>query len=401
MEQALETCGAVPRDIFITDELAARPPRRENHRLENLALQDLIASLKGPPEEVLPRFVDIAMKLTGGVAAGLSLFEAGSGPGVFRWRHLRGTLAAFEGATTPRNDSPCGVTLDQNRPVLARHAERFYGWIAAAHIEVPEVLLVPLRVGDGEPAGTLWVVSDKEGHFDSGDARLASELAAFVSVALHLAGVRRSLEDAVAQQDILIREMSHRVKNLFAVAEGLVRISARGSETKAEMADSLIGRFHALAGAHSLIRPGFSADAHSAKVSGLGSVLSTIVKPHERTSGPPRFVMEGPAVALGEHAVTGIALVFHELATNAAKHGALKAEGGQVSLLWKEDGDILAIAWTESGSSTAAVPPAEGGFGSKLLNDTVRRQFGGSLEQDWGAAGLKVTLRIPLQRLAD
>jgi two-component sensor histidine kinase len=400
MEQALESCGAAPPHIFVTDELATRPPRRDNPRLENLALQELVASLKDAQEDVLPRFVDIAMSLTGGVAAGLSLFEADGGPGLFRWRHLRGALAAFENATTPRNHSPCGVTLDQNRPVLARHAERFYGWIAAANIEVPEVLLVPLRVGDGAPAGTLWIVSDKEGHFDSGDARVASELAGFVSVALHLAGVRRSLEDAVAQQEILIREMSHRVKNLFAVAEGLVRISARGSETKAEMAESLIGRFHALAGAHSLIRPGFSADAHSAKVSDLGSVLSTIVRPHERTGGSPRFAMEGPAVALGEHAVTGIALVFHELATNAAKHGALKAEDGKVAIRWDVKDDALAIAWDESGSS-AAVPPTEGGFGSKLLNDTITRQFAGRLEQDWRASGLKVDFRIPLQRLAD
>jgi two-component sensor histidine kinase len=400
MEQAPDILGTVPRDIFITDRLAARPPRRENLRLENRALQELVASLKDAQEEVLPRFVDIAMRLTGGVAAGLSLFEADDGSGFFRWRHLRGLLAAFEGRTTPRHDSPCGVALDENRPILARHAERFYRGLAATGREVPEMLLAPLRAGAGAPAGTLWIVSDAEDHFDSGDARVASELAAFITVALHLAAVRRSLEDAAAQQDILIHEMSHRVKNLFAVAEGLVRISARGSDTKAEMAESLIGRFHALAGAHSLIRPGFSADAHSTKVSDLASLLSAIVKPHERASGPSRFVMDGPAVALGDRAITGIALAFHELTTNAVKHGALKDEDGQVSILWDVEDGMLAIAWDEGGSA-AATAPAEGGFGSKLLNDTIARQFAGSLEHLWGAGGLKVNVRIPLQRLAD
>jgi two-component sensor histidine kinase len=62
--------------------------------------------------------------------------------------------------------------------------------------------------------------------------------------------------------------------------------------------------------------------------------------------------------------------------------------------------DALAIAWDESGSS-AAIAPTEGGFGSKLLNDTITRQFAGRLEQDWRASGLKVDFRIPLQRLAD
>ena len=124
---------------------------------------------------MLPRFVELAMELTEGVSAGFSLYEPEPAPGIFRWRHLHGSLAAFENATTPRNFSPCGVTLDQNRPVLARHAERFYSWISDAHIVVPEVLLVPLLVGDNETLGTLWIVSDEDGHFfDSGDVRVAS-----------------------------------------------------------------------------------------------------------------------------------------------------------------------------------------------------------------------------------
>ena len=77
---------------------------------------------------------------------------------MFRWRYLRGLLAPFEGATTPRNFSPCGITLDRNAPVLSARPERVYNWIADANISVPEVLLVPLYLGGTTPLGTLWIV---------------------------------------------------------------------------------------------------------------------------------------------------------------------------------------------------------------------------------------------------
>ena len=127
------------------------------------------------PAEVLPRFVDLAMNMAEGVSAGLSLYEESSEPKVFRWCYLRGTLATFEGATTPRDFSPCGITLDEMRPILSRHPERYYNWIAEANIVVPEVLLVPLYRGNDEPLGTLWIVSDQIGHFNAGHARSISE----------------------------------------------------------------------------------------------------------------------------------------------------------------------------------------------------------------------------------
>jgi hypothetical protein len=163
-------------DVYITHELDRRVPMKTDFLQEKLALQDLAARMVDLPEQVLPRFVDLALEMTGGVSAGLSLYEENPAPGIFRWRYLRGVLAPFENATTPRNFSPCGITLDRNRPVLSLHPERVYDWISNANIVVPEVLLVPLYLGGKEPLGTLWIVSDKEGHFDSGHARVTTEL---------------------------------------------------------------------------------------------------------------------------------------------------------------------------------------------------------------------------------
>src|SRR5277367_779477 len=158
-------------DVFITHELYKRAPKKTDYLQEKLALQDLAMRMADQPEEVLPRFVDLALEMTGGVSAGLSLYEEDPAPGVFRWQYLRGALAPFNGATTPRDFSPCGITLDRNAPVLSLHPERVYSWIADANITVPEVLLVPLYLGGTDPLGTLWIVSEKEGHFDSGHAR--------------------------------------------------------------------------------------------------------------------------------------------------------------------------------------------------------------------------------------
>ena len=138
------------------------------------------------PEDILPKFVDLAIDMTGGSSAGISLYEDKPYPGVFRWHFVRGAFRPLDSTTTPRNFSPCGVTLDANGPVLSSYPERGYNWIADANIIVPEVLLVPLYFGGTEPLGTLWIVAEEAGHFDRGHARVMTELAAFVGIALRM-----------------------------------------------------------------------------------------------------------------------------------------------------------------------------------------------------------------------
>ncbi|MBA3448831.1 MAG: GAF domain-containing protein [Pseudaminobacter sp.] len=213
----------MPTEVFITHELATRPATMADFLKEKEALQQLAAGMVERPDAVLPEFVALAMEMCDGVSAGLSLFEQGSGAGVFRWQHVVGMLAAFDGATTPRHYSPCGITLDHRGPVLTRHSETLYAWIADAGIVLPEVLLVPLYIGGDAPLGTLWIVSDDEGHFHSGHARIASELATFVGIALHIQQTDQRLRKALDEQETLARETSHRVKNIFALTDSMIR----------------------------------------------------------------------------------------------------------------------------------------------------------------------------------
>jgi hypothetical protein len=174
--------AGAPPDLFITEALDARPRGKPDYAREARAIQALAVSMADIPETVLPQFVDLALRLTGAVSGGLSLWEREPAPGVFRWCFLRGTLSPFNGATTPRNHSPCGVTLDRDAPQLALWPARAYAWIEEAGVEAPEVLLVPLHLNDGQPFGTLWVVADAEGRFTRDHATLLTDLAKCVAV---------------------------------------------------------------------------------------------------------------------------------------------------------------------------------------------------------------------------
>jgi two-component sensor histidine kinase len=397
--QAVDTSTNLS-DVFITEQLLRRHTRPADYLGEKHAIQDLAARMVDEPEAVLPRFVELAMNMTGGVSAGLSLLER-TAPAVFRWRFLQGRLAAFENATTPRDHSPCGVTLDRCAPVLASRPERYYDWIAATGVDIPEVLLVPLHVHGKQPLGTLWIVAGEEGHLNREHARIATELASFVGIALKMLASGKRLQAALDQQETLTREMSHRVKNLFAISQGLVRLTARTASSKEELAEMLVGRFHALASAHALVRRNFGEDAAPPQACDLAELLRIVVEPHERmASGDARrFAISGPSLLCSEQALSGIALVFHELVTNAAKYGALATDTGKVSIEWIEQSGALTFNWREHGGPKIDATPRAPGFGSKLLRDTVEQQFRGTLQQQWNADGLIVEITIPVESL--
>lgn len=400
---------SAPSDLFITDQLRRRPPRWTDYLQEKLALQDLARQMVAHPTDVLVRLVDLAMAVTGGTAGGLSLLEEQPPPSKFRWHHVRGRLSEFDGATTPRNFSPCGVTLDRGEPTLTKHPERFYTWISDANIVCPEVLLVPLYTAGEQPLGTLWVVAQEEGFFDSGHARVVTELASFAGIALHMIQAEQRLKDALEQQErltreqeMLTKEMSHRVKNLFAVTMGMIYLTARSSATPKEMANSLSGRLQALADANALVRRTFGDATTMTEGAKLDEVVQKILLPHATATMPTkghRFEINGPLICLGQHATNGFALICHELATNAAKYGALTSDDGYVEVSWYEEAGRLELTWRERDGPTIQAAPAKVGFGTTLAKRTIEDQFNGTLSYDWQPEGVVVTLSVPTQNL--
>lgn len=389
-------------DIYITDSIDQRPATATDSGREKRAILELATAMAQRPSEVLPQFVALAIELTGSTSAGLSLLEDQPDDGVFRWRHLHGLLAPFEDAFTPRNDSPCGVTLDQNRPVLARHPELIYDWISEHGIVVPEVLLTPLYIGSDVPLGTLWVVAPTEGYFHSGHARTIAELADFVGAALKMITTEEQLRTALEEQALLTRELDHRLRNLFAMTDGMIRGSARSAETVEDMAAALSGRLHALANAHALAQPTADAIGDENRGTDLADLIATVVRVHDIAPDgrPSRVNLHGPAVPCGDRAINIVALIIHELASNAAKYGALSADPGALDIGWRINGDILTLDWREQGGPPIETAPGRQGFGTMMVSRTVERFLDGSADYSWTGSGLHLRLTASLDKMS-
>jgi PAS domain S-box-containing protein len=206
------------------------------------------------------------------------------------------------------------------------------------------------------------------------------------------------------QQSLLVRELSHRIKNLFAITSGMISLSARSAATPKEYATNIQGRLQALASAHDLVLPGASNDAGPvAEPTTLEILLRKILSPYadmQSENQNARLVLDGPAVPLGARTVTTFALVLHELATNAAKYGALSVEEGSLRITWQRSDKILVMKWEESGGPTLSGPPQSEGFGTVLSNHSVREHFGGTISRKWNAKGLAVEVTLPTERLS-
>ncbi len=194
-------------------------------------------------------------------------------------------------------------------------------------------------------------------------------------------------------RDLLARELSHRIKNIFAVVAGLVSIRARRHEAAREFADELVDAIRALGRAHDFVRP-----VEGAKGDSLRGLLTELMAPY--SDDRERIEIGGKDCSIGPRAATPLALVFHELATNSAKYGALSVEGGSVfiEIDCPEDDGEAGITWREEGGPSTSQPGAEG-FGSRLVQMAIEGQLGGKMERRFLEGGLEVDLTIPVSAI--
>jgi two-component sensor histidine kinase len=198
--------------------------------------------------------------------------------------------------------------------------------------------------------------------------------------------------------ELLAGEMSHRVKNLLAIAAGLTAITSRSASTTTDMARELTQRLTALGRAHDLVRP---LSGQQGKAALLGDLLSVLLAPYDDMGAfSGRIRVSVPRMGVGETAATTLALVVHELATNSLKYGALSAPTGTLDLSCSADDPNIVLAWTERGGPPVTAPTSAGGYGTRLVDRTMSRQLGGSIEYNWARDGLVVTLRINKDHLA-
>lgn len=192
---------------------------------------------------------------------------------------------------------------------------------------------------------------------------------------------------------LLAQELNHRVKNLFSITNGLISITARESNSIQEMQNALRARIVSLSAAHDLVRPAITQEPHDERVTDLETLGATILGPHKRHSD--QISLTGPTLILTPQTSSSLALVLHELATNAGKYGALTDREGCVTLTWTLEKDNLSITWAERGGPAVDVSKAQNGFGSTLIDLTVRRQMYGDYEMCWDVRGLTCHIHIP------
>ena len=214
-------------------------------------------------------------------------------------------------------------------------------------------------------------------------------------------------QEALERSRLLTRELNHRVKNLFAIVSGMIGLTARTSPDPREMGIALRNRIQALASAHALIQPAITGEAIQRSQVTFQALATTVLEPH--MSAANNVSLSGPPVALTPSAASSLALVVHELATNAAKYGALSMSGGRLSLTWRfdgargtkpsEKGGSLLITWEETEGPPVESVPKTRGFGTTLIDLTVRGQMGGTIESEWRSGGVVHRLTLPMERI--
>lgn len=192
------------------------------------------------------------------------------------------------------------------------------------------------------------------------------------------------LEASEARQRFLLDEMSHRVKNTLATVLSIALQTSRTAGSLPAFSADFEARIHALAKTHDLLTAEAWNGAH------LQAVLETELQPY--VGGDRRLVLEGDPVVLDPQPAVNLALVFHEMATNAAKYGAY-AGGGEVAVRWAERDGMIELDWVESGGPPVA-PPARIGFGSRLVERLLRGDLGGGFTADYRLDGLVARMRF-------
>jgi PAS domain S-box-containing protein len=201
--------------------------------------------------------------------------------------------------------------------------------------------------------------------------------------------VARDITDrkrSAAQISVLAREAEHRAKNLLANVTSIVGLSQ--SDTPKGLKEAIQGRIGALASVHSLF----------AKSRWAGAELATLVKqelsPYSR-AGEMRAQFEGPTVILKPEVAQAVAVALHELATNAAKYGALSRAKGHVRVEWScVADDQLVLRWTEEGGPPVN-PPTRKGFGTHMIEAMIRGHEGGDVRLNWHSEGLACEITLP------
>ncbi|WP_267358576.1 MULTISPECIES: PAS domain-containing protein [unclassified Methylobacterium] len=258
------------------------------------------------------------------------------------------------------------------------------GTLAAIHVR--SLLNLPV-MEHGRFVALLYALKDAPHAWTPDEISFANTIADRTRAAL-------ARIEAEERQRTLNLELSHRMKNMLAMVQSIATQTMRTATDLDVAKEVLAGRLIALSKSHDLLLGGAVGSAP------IETLIRSSLQTHE--DDPGRFVLEGPSFTVGSKAAMSLSLMLHELATNAAKYGALSTAGGKVSVAWslREDGGEphCALRWSEQGGPIV-VPPTRTGFGSRLIGRGLAGNFGGEVDLSYPSTGVVCTIDAPLRGL--
>jgi len=203
-----------------------------------------------------------------------------------------------------------------------------------------------------------------------------------------IAGASKDLTDrkqAEELQQLLLNELNHRVKNIFATVQAIAAETLRGARDLPSAGEALHRRFRSMAQAHDLLT------SRSWTGANLADVITRALDPFN----PAQVTMSGSSIEVPpQHALT-LSVALHELATNATKYGALSCPEGRVNVRWRVEDGMLHLNWEESGGPPV-VPPTRKGFGGQLLEQLVGHELGGDTKLRHDVSGVRCSITVSL-----
>jgi PAS domain S-box-containing protein len=284
-----------------------------------------------------------------------------------------------------------------------RGAERIFGYAAEEVIGKPGTILIPADRRDEEPRILGQIrAGEKVEHYETVRQHKDGSL---IEISLSVSPVRDELGTIIGSSKIarditqrknierhtavLAREAEHRTRNILATVSATVELSQ--ADTPEGLKAVIRGRIQALANAHALFVESRWTGAE------LTRLVAQELSPYQ--TGGERARIEGPSILLDPTAAQALAVTVHELATNAAKYGALSKPGGKLHIAWSRSStDSITILWTEL-DGPPVMPPTRKGFGSRVMNALIR-EIGGTIAFDWREDGLRCDVTVPDGRLA-
>jgi two-component sensor histidine kinase len=265
-------------------------------------------------------------------------------------------------------------------------------WEGAGHLEAKQALATAVAGGAARFTGAANTAAGNPKYWDVNVSPILGEdgkPSHVLSISRDITEEHRSsvaLDEASARQDMLTRELEHRIKNTLTTVSAIANQTFQGDQY-ADVRQAFISRLIALGHAHDVLTRGSWVGAP------IGEVVEAALAPHRMKE--QRIHVAGPFIELEARQALSLALAVHELATNALKYGSLSTESGNVDISWC-NGDFahsgFRFTWLESGGP-AVSKPTRRGFGSRLIERVLASDFGGNVELLYRPEGIKCELR--------